>query len=126
MVATGLVRGQREIGINFAEEEPGSGLPIEQVGVLARPTEPRGARQRLFQHRGAVGEHPVAEVAHRVFDSVRELLQAFAYELVIVAAQRVAGDKGQAGLLEHRRHRRRVPGQIIHAHGDHPQSARMQ
>ena len=126
MIAAGIVRGQRQIRVNLAEKEPGTGLPIEQIRVLADPAQTRGARQRLFQHRGAVGEHPVAEVADGLLDFVRELLQPLAHELVIIPPEGVARHVGQRGLLEHIHGRGRAPGQVIQAYRDDPQGARVQ
>ena len=56
----GRVDRQRQVGEYLAEEEPGTVLPVEQVGVLADPAEPRIARERLLEHRRAVGECAIA------------------------------------------------------------------
>ncbi len=55
-----LVDGQGQICVQLAEEEPGAGALVQQVGVLADPAQARIARQRLLQNRRAVDEDPVA------------------------------------------------------------------
>ena len=84
--------GSVEVQIDLAEEEIRAGVAVDQIGVLADPAQAGIARQRLFENRGAVGECAMAEGADGRGDPVAELLQARAQDLVVVAAERIAGN----------------------------------
>ena len=85
--------GQRQVGVDLAEEKQRAGLAREQQRVLAAPAEAGLRRERDFEHRRAVGEHAIAEGRRRLLAMrVGELLQAFAQHLVVVAAERIARD----------------------------------
>ncbi len=89
-----FVRRQRQIGVNLAEQEAGPGLAVEQQRVLADPAEPGVARHRTLQRRCTVGEHTVSVRSDLFFDAGAQALEPAAQELVIIAAQCVAGDVG--------------------------------
>src|SRR5690348_2282340 len=80
----GLVAGQRQVGVDLAQEEPRAGA-IEEERVLAAPAEAALARELDLHHRRRIGEHPIAERPRFRGDAVAELLQSAANELVIVA-----------------------------------------
>ncbi len=79
MVANGLIRRQRQIGIEFAEKEPGAGGAVKNIAVLADPAKPGLCRKRFFQHRGAVDKYPITELADLLSDTPCQLLQALAH-----------------------------------------------
>lgn len=81
---------QRQVGIDLAQEEPGSGLPAEHDGVLADPAQAGLFGQRFFHDRRRVGKHPVSEWSDDLFDPLPELLEPLADQLVVVAPERVA------------------------------------
>ncbi len=96
--AARLIAGQVQVQVNFAQKKIRPGVAIDQVGVFADPTQCGIACQRLFQNRRAVGEHSITEGTHRALDAVAELLQPCAHELVVVAAEGIAGDVGYAAV----------------------------
>src|SRR3546814_13243210 len=57
MVVLGSVRRQLQGGEHFAEEQPGTEGPADQVGVLARPADAGARRQGLLHHRRGVDAH---------------------------------------------------------------------
>jgi len=69
-----LVERQRQIRVDFAEEEPRARIAREQQRVLADPAEAGVARQRFFEHRRRIGEHAMAERPGDFADAVGELL----------------------------------------------------
>ena len=106
-------------------KEPGSGRPVEEVGVLADPSETGIARQRLLHDGGAVREGPITEGACLGLDMVGKALQAASDHLVIVAAEGVSGDVAEL----------RIPengfgvgsaAEIVHAHADDADGSRHQ
>src|SRR5690606_13673552 len=52
---------QRQVDIDFAEEEPRAAVLVDQAGVLADPAQAGVARQRALEPRRRVDEHAVAE-----------------------------------------------------------------
>src|SRR5262245_28126104 len=115
-----FIHWQWQVAVDFAEEEPRAGVPAEQQGVLAAPSD-AGARGELhFHHRRRVGEHPVAEPADLRGDAVAELLQPVAQHLVIVAPAGVAGD---VRFLRARLDSLSSVIQVVHAAGDDAQRA---
>ena len=118
----GFVHRQRQVDEQLAEEEPAAGLAVEQQGVLADPAESRLLGQRLFQHRRAVDKGAMAERTDHRLNALGQLLQTLAHQLVVVAAQRIARHVGLFGIGQAPGHLG-VAGQVIHAHGNHPQGA---
>jgi len=70
--------------------------------VLAAPAQFRLCGQRHFHDRRGIGEHPVAEGADGGFHARRQLLQAVAQHLVIIAPQRIAGDIRRVWVIQNR------------------------
>ena len=64
----GLVNGQGQIGIEFTQEKPGTGLGVNQVGVFSQPAKPGVACQCLFKHRGTIDKCAVTKLASGVFN----------------------------------------------------------
>src|SRR3546814_2175299 len=50
---------QRQVDVDFAEEEPRAAVRVDQAGVLADPAQARVARQRAFEHRGGIDRKSV-------------------------------------------------------------------
>ena len=119
------VRHQGQVGVELAEEEPGAGGPVDEVGVLADPSEPGVARERLLHDRGAVGEGAVAERAGLGLDVVGEALEAAADDLVVIAPERVPGHVAEGRIAEDRLGVGRVAA-VVHAHADDPEGSRHQ
>ena len=91
---------------------------------MPRQPRPDLRRQRDFEHRRAVGEHAIAEIADRRRGSASASCCSLrAQHLVVVAAERVARDERLRRIGEHRvaRARRRRP--VVHARGDHADRA---
>ena len=120
------VHRQRQVGEQFAEEEPGAGVAGDEVGVLADPAQPGLLGQGLFQHRRAVDEGAVAERPDARLDAPGELLQAPAHELMVVAAQGIARDVSEAGIAQYLMGRAAVRRQVVHAYRDNAPRARHQ
>ena len=121
-----VIDGQLEVGVELTEEEPRAGSAVDQVGVLADPAEPGTLGERFLEHRRTVDEHPVTERADLCGDAFGEPLQPLPDQLVVVAAERVAGDIATRVVLEYR------PGlggwfrPVVHAHADHRVGTRTQ
>ena len=98
----GVVDGQRQVRVDLAEKKIRAHFAREQQRVLAAPAETRLRGERHFEHRCAVGEDAISEVAYLVGDAVGEPLQARAQDLVIVATERVAGDVGAFAVVQDR------------------------
>lgn len=90
MGQSGCIRWQRQINVDLAEEEPRSGLSVQQIAVLANPAQPRPLGQRFFQHRSTVREDPAAKRANGGGNPIRQPLQPVSQHLVIIPAQRIA------------------------------------
>ena len=93
--------------------------------MFADPAQPGVARQRAFQHGCGIHEDAITERPDLCGDTVGQLLQAVAHQLVIVAAQRVARDVGPFAVVQ------RGPGlvrvaAVVQPHRNHPQRARHQ
>ena len=117
---TGGVHRQRQVGEDLAEEEPRAVVPVEQVGVLADPAEARVARERLLEHRRAVRARAKGAGPGRGRQPVRETREPGAQHLVIVAAERIAGDVAEARIAQHAFGIRGL-GPVVHARRDHAQ-----
>ena len=78
---------QGDIDKKFAEKEPAASLAIEQQGVFADPAESRLLASGLLQYWRAVNEGTKTQRADLLLDAFCQLLQAFANQLVVVAAQ---------------------------------------
>ena len=70
MGRAGLIGGKFEVQIDLAEKKIRAGAVVDEVGMLADPTQAGIARQCLFQHRRAVGKDPVAERPNGALDSI--------------------------------------------------------
>jgi len=79
-----LVRRSFQCGEDRADEEPGSQLARDQIGVLTLPAKARGFGQRLLHHRRGVDEdlHLAAEAMHQL---LRQPLQPPLEHVVVVA-----------------------------------------
>src|SRR3546814_5854424 len=86
MIALRRVRLQRQIGEDFAEEQPGAEIQRHQVAVLALPAEAGGLGEVLFHDRRGVDEnlHTCLQV---VVQPARQRLQALLDEIVIVRSE---------------------------------------
>ena len=110
---------QRQVDEQFAQQKPGAGLAIKQQGVFADPAQPGVACQRAFQYWSAVGKGAKAYL--HVFDlsiqPLSQLFQAFADQLVVIAAQSVAGHIGFFRVAQNAGNGR-LGGQVIHSQHD--------
>ncbi len=113
---------QRQVGEDLAEKEPRAVVPVEQVGVLADPAEARVARERLLEHRSAVGERTIAGRTDRRGKAIGQSREPRAQHLVIVAAERIARDVAESAVGEHGLRLGRA-GPVVHARSDHAQRA---
>ncbi len=94
MIGLGLIGWKIEGRQDAAQEQPGSELAGDEVGVFALPAETRLGRQRLFHQRGRVDEHAVL-AAQAGLHAVREVLEPALDQLVIVAALGVDRDEAR-------------------------------
>ena len=117
-------RGQRQVGVDLAQEEIRAHVARQQQRVLAAPAQARLGRERDFEHRRAVGEHAVAEFAHGIADAIDQPLQPRAQYLVVVATQRVARDVRGRSIGQDRARIGRRGRPVIHACGDDANGAR--
>ncbi len=122
----GASAGQRQVGVELAEKKPGAGAAMDQVGVFADPAQACIACQRFLEYWRAVDEGPITEVADARLDPLGQLLQPATQHLVIIAAEGIARDKAEFGILDHRPGIARVRRQVVHARGDHGHGARTQ
>ncbi len=113
-----LAHRQRQIGINFTQEEPGPHVPIEQERVFSHPPQARLECQGLFQHRGTVAEDAITECADGLLQPSGQVLQALANQLVIIAPECVAGDVAAFGVGQGGPGFLRGGGKMIHAYGN--------
>ena len=113
---------QRQVDKQLAKKEPATGFAIEHQGVLADPAKASLFGNRLFQYRGAVDKGAVAERANRLLNTLGQLLNAFANQLVVIAAEGVARYVGLLRLAQALAHLS-VAGQVVHAQRNDPQRA---
>jgi len=78
VIRRGLIDGKWQVGQQFAEEKPRARFAVDQVGVLADPSESRVPRKRFLEHGAAVDEHTIAERARDLRDAIGQLLQSSA------------------------------------------------
>ena len=90
LAALRWVDGQRQIGVDLAEEEPRAAIAADEVRVLAYPSETGVPGQGLLEDRGTVGEDPVTRRSGDLFDPGYEATQPAPQDLVVVASQRIA------------------------------------
>ena len=122
----GRVGRQRDVGVDLAQEKPRPGLGVDEQRVLADPAQTGFLCEPALQHRSAVDEGPQGGVrAHRA-DALREFGEAVAENLVIVAAQRVAGHVAALAVCKHCVRLCGLRGPVVHACRDHAYSARQQ
>jgi len=121
-----LIQRQRQVGVEFAEKKPRTGVAIEQIAVFADPAEARISRQRFFHDRRRVDKRAITEWPDRRRDAIRELLQTTTQNLVIIAPECVARDIRKLRIFEHFPRITCVRWIVIHAHRDHAQGARLQ
>ena len=81
--------------------------------VKAARDHAKGLKRRID-----VGEDPMTEGPYRILDAVAELLQPRAHQLVIVAAQGVAGNIGDPAVRQGGFRIGRILGPVVHAHAD--------
>ncbi len=113
------VHRQRQVRVNLTEEEIRSRVATQQQCVLADPTQPRVARERLFQHRRRVGEGAVRKVAGDRRDASGQSLQARANQLVVVAAECVARHVSEAWVRDHVPCVADIRRRVVEPYGDH-------
>ena len=113
---------QRQVDKQLAKKEPAAGFAIEHQGVLADPAKAGLFGNRLLQHWGTVDKGAVTERANRLLNALGQLLNAFADQLVVIAAQGVARYVGLLRLAQALAHLR-VAGQVVHAQRNDPQRA---
>ena len=102
MIADWLTYWQSHVDKNFTEKKERTGLPVEHQRVFAAPTQTASHRKFGFKHRGRIGEHAVPQRPHLFLQLMRQLLQALAHDLVVVAASGVNGNHSFIGLLQAR------------------------
>jgi hypothetical protein len=83
----GGINGQWQVGVEFAQEEPRTGITVDQVGMFPYPSQAGLLRDRFFENRGAIDKYPVAEFADILLDTAGQRAQAAAQDLVVVAAE---------------------------------------
>src|SRR3546814_16797152 len=83
MIALRRVRLQRQIGEDFAEEQPGAEIQRHQVAVLALPAEAGGIGEVLFPDRRGVDEN-LYTCLQVVVQPTSQRLQARLVEVVLV------------------------------------------
>jgi hypothetical protein len=96
-------------------------VAVDQAGVLADPAQSGIARQCPFQHGGRVDEGAVAERADLGLHALGQLLQAVAHQLVVVAAERVAGHVGAFAIGQRGPGFGIVAAAVVQPDRDHPQ-----
>lgn len=96
---------------------------MNEIGVLADPTESRVARQGFFQHGRAIGEHAISLLLDHRGNALAEFGEPRAQHLVIVAAERVAGDVTRNRVGKRFMSVARLFGKVIHTRRDHAQGA---
>ena len=109
---------QRQVRIDFAQQEVRAGLAVEQQGVLADPAQSGVARQGFFERWRAVRKHPVTVWFDLFADTCRQLQQTSAYGSMIVPSERVARDIALARIIQHRL-RVRADRPVVHPGRDH-------
>src|SRR5579875_267368 len=119
--AVGARRGigrQRQVRQDLSEKEPRARIARKEVGVLADPAEARRARERLLEYGRAVDTHAITERA----DASRKLLgepgERPPHDLVIIAAERIAGDVAALAVPQRLHRVARLLGPVVHAHTD--------
>ena len=125
VLARGRIRWQRQVAVDFAEEEPRPGVARQQQGVLAAPADAGPRRQLDLHHRRRVREHAVAERTGLALHALAQLLQPHAQQPVIVAPAGVARDVGAPAVAERRPFVARG-GSVVHAAADHALRSRHQ
>ena len=118
-------RRQRQVGVDLAQEEPGS-LPREEQRVLAAPAGAGPGGERDFHHRRAVREHAMAEVADLVGDARGESREPLPHHLVVVAAEGVARHVGARAVGEHGGGIARARREVVEARRDDADGSRNQ
>ncbi len=109
--------GQRQVGVDLAEEEVRARVTRQEQRVLAAPAEARLGRERDFEHRRAVGEDAITERPDFRRDAVDETREAGAQHLVVVAPERIPRDVGARRIGE-RRLCVRTAGPVVHPRRD--------
>ena len=117
---------QFHVRVELAQEKPGAGTTIQQVGVLADPAQAGFFRERLFQHRRTVDKDAMPERADLCLNSARQAAQPSPQHLVIVASERVARHVRLARMIEQLPRSVLVFREVVHAHRDHAQRSRNQ
>ena len=119
---------QRQIGKQFTQKKERAGIARQHQRVLAAPAQAGTTRQLDLHHRCRVTEHAIAERSDGRADAISQLLQTVPHQLVIVAAQGIAGDhrlRGGQALRLPRQGQRRWR-QIVHTHSYHRARTRHQ
>ena len=101
MIRRRCVGWQFEGGEDLGQEQPGSEIAAQQVGVLALPADPGAGGQRFFHHRRGIDEDLDA-AAVVVGDPAAQLLALFLQHVVIVAALGIDADGAAVGTGQHR------------------------
>ena len=122
MVGLRLVHRQRQVRVDFAKKKPGTGFTIQHQRVLAAPAYAGFRGEFDFHDRCAVGEHAVLEWCHGG-NTVAQLLQPPAQDLVVVASHRIAGHIRAAAVAHDLPAVGRLGRKIIHSDRNDPQRA---
>ena len=118
MFIGGRIHRQWQVCIDLPEEEPGACLPVDEVGVLADPSESCLFGERLFEHRRRVDEDTVTVSSDGLLDTLRELCKPSAHQLVIIASECIAGNVGKRGILDECEQFLVFIREIVHADGN--------
>jgi len=112
-----IVGWQIERRDDLPQQQPASDPLVDRAGVLSLPADPGSGGQLLFHHRRRVDACARHSIGTLLANPVRQGVQAFLDDLVIIHAQRVARDAPMpmALVLRHRRQRH----VIVHRHADH-------
>ncbi len=124
MGAARRIDGQRQVGVDLAQEKIRTGLAGNEIGVLADPAEAGVAGQSFLQHRRAVDEHATTVRLAELGDKRGQALEALAQYLVIIAAERVARHVAAGRIAEHVARVSGLRWPVIHARADDAYRAR--
>ena len=94
MIGVWRVNGQGKICIELPEEKPGTGLRIDQVGVLSDPAESGRLSEWFLHYRRAICKSPVGEGPYCFSDLISQFLQPSPHGPVIIPPEGITGDIG--------------------------------
>ena len=94
--------------------------------MFAYPPQAGFFGQCFFQNRCGIHEYPVTERAAVRLNLLRQFLQAFAHQFMVIASEGIAGHHTHGGLREQAFNIRCSFRQVVHTDGYDPQCAGFQ